>query len=336
MGQSVRAAAFQKEVMKVFVTGGNGFIGSRVVRRLRSAGYKVRCLLRAAARTDRIADQQFERIEGDVRDRAAVETGIMGCEAAIHLASLSAWNQIESPAVESVVVEGTRNVLEAAGRSIRVVHVSSVAAIGATRSPHVQDESSPYNLDGERGLSYAQAKHRAELLCREAVGRGAGIVIANPAETYGPDDTGLGTAGNLIDFANGPLTMVCRGGACVTHVEDVAGGIVAALERGRAGERYILGGENLTHRKLARLFLEVAELRKPVLTVSNALLRWFSRAAQRLRIPLPFHPNVVAYATRYWFVDSSKAVRELRVRFRNARDTLAPTVAWLKAEGHIR
>ena len=80
--------------MKVFVTGGNGFIGSRVVRRLRSTGYEVWCLLRATARTDRIADQQFERIEGDVRDRAAVETGIMGSGAAIHLASLSAWDQI--------------------------------------------------------------------------------------------------------------------------------------------------------------------------------------------------------------------------------------------------
>ena len=296
----------------------------------------MRCLLRATARTDRIDDQEVERIAGDIMDRTSVERGIAGCQAAIHLASLSAWDQIESPAVERIVVDGTRNVLEAVGNGIRLVYVSSVAAIGATRDPSVQDETTNYNLDGERGLTYAQAKHRAELLCREAVDRGADVVIVNPAETYGPDDTGLVTARNLIDFANGPLALVCGGGTCVAHVEDVAAAIVAALERGRAGERYILGGENLTHYNLARLFLEIAGLRKPVLNVSNALLRWSVAVVRTLRIPLPFHPNVVPYATRYWFVDSSKAVRDLQVRFRSARETLQPTVAWLKAAGHIR
>jgi dihydroflavonol-4-reductase len=158
----------------------------------------------------------------------------------------------------------------------------------------------------------------------------------NPAETYGPDDTDLVTAGNLIDFAKGAVAFVCRGGASLAHVDDVAAGIVAALERGRSGERYILGGENLTHRELAGLFLELAGLHKTVLSVPNPVVRSLARLAPALGLPLPFDPNVIPYATRYWFVDSGKAETELGVRFRSARATLQPTVEWLQKAGHMQ
>jgi len=328
------AASFQP-MMRVFVTGGNGLIGSNVVRLLRSTNHEVRCLLRPGARTARIDDQRVERIEGDVLDLASVERGMAGCDGAIHLACLSAWDQIDSPAVESVAVEGTRNVLRAAGDRVRVVHISSIAAVGATRAPGLLNESAPFNLADEPGLRYAQAKHRSEQLCREAASRGADVVIVNPAETFGPGDTGLVTARTLIELLKRPLTLVCDGGTSLAYVEDVAAGIVAALTRGKTGERYILGGENVSHRKLALLCLEIAGLRRPVLTVPRFLLHASVRLAQRLGIRLPFPPAVVPYITRYWFVDNDKAVQELQVTFRSARETLQPTIAWLRAEGHI-
>jgi dihydroflavonol-4-reductase len=261
---------------------------------------------------------------------------MLGCEAVIHLACLSAWDEIESPALEPVVVDGTRNIIAAAANRVRMVYVSSLTAVGATDRPSLLSETAPYNLSAEPGLAYAHAKHRAELLCRQAAAQGADVVVVNPAETYGPEDVRLVTAGNLIDFAKGPLTLVCRGGTCLAHVDDVAAGIVAAMERGRAGERYILGGDNLSHRSLARLVLEIAGRRQPILTVPNTFLRVVTRLARALRIPLPFHPNVVPYATRYWFADNSKAVRELNIHFRSARETLEPTIDWLRAAGHIR
>lgn len=321
--------------MKVFVTGGNGLIGSSVVRLLRSANYEVRCLLRPGARTARIDDQQVERVEGDVLDLASVKHGMTGCDAAIHLACLSAWDDIDTPALESVAVDGTRNILKAAGNGVRVVHISSLAAIGATQAPGLLNESTPFNLAGEPGFRYARAKHRSEQLCRQASGNGADVVIVNPAETFGPDDTGLVTARSLIELLKRPLTLVCDGGTSLAHVEDVAAGIVAALKRGKSGERYILGGENVSHHKLALLCLEIAGLRRPVLTVPRSLLHWPVRLAERLGVQLPFSPAVVPYITRYWFVDNSKAVQELQVNFRSARETLQPTIAWLRAEGHI-
>jgi dihydroflavonol-4-reductase len=184
-------------------------------------------------------------------------------------------------------------------------------------------------------MAYAHAKMCAEALCREASARGRDIVVVNPAETYGPGDDRLVTAGNLIGLLQPPLTLVCRGGTCIAHVDDVAEGIVAALEKGRAGQRYILGGENLDHRQLAGLVLALAGCRQPILTVPNVVFRWATRLAAALGIALPFDRSIVPYATCYWFADNSKARRELQVQFRPARETLQPTLDWLKQAGYV-
>lgn len=319
---------------KIFVTGGNGFIGSAVVRKLVESGHIARCLLRPTSNLDRIKALPFERVEGDVRDAGAVASGMQGCEAAIHLASLSSWNDIDSPLMAEVVEGGTRNVLEAAraAGNKRVVFVSSVTAVNGSEKPEVFDETAKFTLDDSK-LSYARHKRQTERLCLES---GVPVVIANPAEVYGPHDTALITASNLIDFAKSSPVMVCSGGTSVVHVDDVAAGLVAAVDRGRPGERYILGGENLTIRQLAELTLQLCGRKAKILSFPNAVIRGISTAALATHIPLPFNPKVIPYATRYWFVDASKAQRELGVTFRSARDTLAPTIAWLREAGHIR
>lgn len=322
--------------MKVFVTGGNGFIGSAVVRLLIAGGHQVRCLLRQSSQTERLAELPYERVEGDIRDAAAVARGLEGCGAVIHLASLSAWDLIDSPLMDEVVEGGTRNVLAAATArpGTRVVFVSSILAINGSAAPQPFDETATWTLD-ERELIYSRSKRQAEALCQDAVKAGVDVVIVNPGEVYGPHDTALITACNLIDFAKSSPVLVCDGGTSVVHVDDVALGVVRAMERGRRGERYILGGENLTIKQLAEHCLSLLGQKKTILKFPNFIIRAVAAAGKKLHLPLPFNPHVIPYATRYWFMDAGKAQRELGVSFRSARDTLAPTLAWLKESGRI-
>jgi dihydroflavonol-4-reductase len=323
--------------MRVFVTGGNGFIGSAVVRALIAAGHGPVCLLRKKSRADRIEGLPIERVAGDVRDVASLRRGMVDCHATIHLAAPGGWAGDDPALLRDVIEGGTRNVVAAAAHYAgnRVVYVSSTAAIAASDEPRIFDERSEFNIRDKR-LHYAHAKHRAEGLVLDAAERGLDVVIVNPGEVYGPGDTGLVSAQNLIDFAKSWPVLVCRGGTAIVDVDDVAAGIVAALDRGRTRERYILAGENLTIRQLADLTLQTLGRRAPVVPVPNWLARSAAGVASRLRLPFPYSPDVVAYATRYWFVNSAKARTELNVEFRDARATIGATIEWLIAAGYLK
>lgn len=321
--------------MKLLVTGASGFVGSAVVPALIGAGHTLRCLLRPTSKTDRIKGLAWEPCIGDVRDADSVARAMEGCDAVVHLASLSSWDEIDSPLMDAVVEGGTRHVLQAAeAASARVVFVSSILAINGSDEPRPFTEDAAWTLTATN-LRYSTMKRRAEALCAEFAQRGVPVVIVNPGEVYGPRDTSFITAGNLVDFAKSNPVLVCHGGTGVVHVDDVAAGIVAALHSGRSGARYILTGDNLTIRALAELTLELLDRKRRVVTLPNAVIRGVAAAGLRLHVPLPFNPRVIPYATRFWFMDSSRARNELGVRFRSARDTLAPTLAWLTEERYI-
>jgi dihydroflavonol-4-reductase len=323
--------------MKVFVTGGNGFIGSRVVRQLTESGHQVTCLLRPSSKTARIDGLPYERCEGDVRDQASLETGMAGQDAVIHLASISSWAQIRSDALETVVIQGTRHAIKAAAKSNvgRFVHVSSATAINGSHTPRVFNEESPFGL-GNTSLRYAIAKHETEQIVRRHTKNGLDSVIVNPAEVYGPDDDDFVTAGNLKDALTSWPALACHGGTAITHVDDVASGVVSALDKGRSEERYILGGENLSVQELIRLTLSIAGQNKPVLTLPNRPMKAIINGLSRIGLPTPVIPEVLDYATYYFFVDSAKAQRELNYQFRPARAVLEPVITWLYESGIIR
>ncbi len=320
--------------MKIFVTGGNGFIGSVVVQQLIAAGHSVRLLLRKTSKTTRLEGLAYETCIGDVRDAASLD--MRGCDAVIHLASLSSWDDIMSPQMKAVVLDGTQNVLEQAEKNggLKTVFVSSILAVAGSSAPEVFNEAANWDVE-DKTLIYSRFKREAEKLCLDAAARGLPVVIVNPGEVYGPHDDDMITAKNLIDFAKSWPVLVCKGGTLVAHVDDVAKGTIAALEKGRPGERYILGGENLTIRQLADLTGDILGNRKWTLTFPNGFIKALTKAATSVHAPLPYNPNVIPYATRYWFMDSSKAQRELGVTFRSARESLEPTLAWLKSAGHI-
>ena len=321
--------------MKILVTGGNGFIGSVVVRMLRARGFDVRCLVRRTSRLDRIAHLGCELVVGDLLDFSSLQTAARDCDSVIHLAAIVKWDLINSPLMFDVVAGGTLNVLKAAVASgiERMVYVSSIVALGGTREPVVRNETGRSALP--RGpYAYARAKRQAEEYCREYSDR-ISVTIVNPGEVYGPNDTNLITAGNLIDFATSSPVMVCEGGTSVAYVDDVAAAMIAALERGRNGEQYIVAGENVTIRHLAQLTNELLSLEKNFITLPTALIRTAAWLGRTFHLPLPFNPQVIPYATLYWFTDNSKAARELGVRFRNAEATLRPTLQWCINTGRI-
>jgi dihydroflavonol-4-reductase len=321
--------------MKLLVTGAAGFIGSALMPKLLAAGHSLRCLVKPSSKTERIAGYSWERCAGDVRDAEAVSRAMEGCDAVLHLACLSAWDQIDSPLMDEVVEGGTRNVLQAAAvRGARVVYVSSILAVNGSDEARVFTEDDVWTVP-VTNLRYSNMKRKAEALCAEFVAKGLHVVIVNPAEVYGPRDTNFITSGNLVDFAKSNPVLVCHGGTGVAHVDDVADGIVAALDAGRSGARYILAGENLTIRALAELTLELLGRKTRVVTLPRPVIRGVAAAGLRFHIPLPFNPRVIPYATRFWYMDSSRARNELGVRFRSARETLVPTLDWLKQEHHI-
>jgi len=319
--------------MKIFVTGGNGFLGSRTLNNLIKKGHAVRCLLRKQSNTDRIKHLNFERHFGDIRDPQSLIEGMKGCDAVIHLACISSWTdirQMESQ-LESIAVDGTRNVLDAvrANGKIRAVYVSSSAAIDASKRPQVFDEQAQYTLS-ESSLKYSIAKHKAEQVVKQYVRDfDLDVVTVNPCEAYGPNDEGMVTAGNLVEILKESISIVCSGGTSVAHVDDIARGIVLALEKGKKGERYILGGDNLTIAQMSKVVRKLAGKSDFVLTIPNHIIvaACFVLAKLGLKTPIPM--DVLDYAVLYWFVDSSKAKRELGYEWRPAQQTFQDVVQWL-------
>lgn len=320
----------------IFVTGGNGFIGSRVVRLLIGREYRVRCLLRSTSKTHRIDDLPFERVEGDVRQLDSLKAGMAGCDGVLHLASLSNWSDIHSPRMREVVIDGSRHVFQAAQAlgNLPVVYVSSSTAINGTEQPQLLDETSTFTLN-PRPYAYAAAKHAVEAMGRAFVGEGVPIRIVNPTEVYGPFDYELITSGNLVDFAKSNPVLVTHGGTSVVYVDDVASGILAALERGKPGERYILGGDNLSVREIAELTLRILGQQKTILTMPNPVIQSLAWLGANLRIPMPFNPAVIPYAIKYWYISNRKASEQLGLQFRTPEQTLRPTLEWLQDEGYI-
>ena len=322
----------ERPVRKVFVTGASGFIGSRVVRELVNRGVAVRCLLRPTSKTHRLSGLTYETQIGDLSDTSALLAGTSGCDAVIHLACASSWSAIGAlgARIDAVAVDGTRAVLDAAQKAgiKRFVHVSSVSALSGSDTPKLFDETAPYALEG-RGLAYSEAKHRAEALVLERAKEGLDAVVVMPAEVYGPGDDDMVTAGNLVDILHGPVATVCEGGTSIAHVDDVAQGIVAALLRGRGGERYILGGENVTLAELASKALALAGKAPKVLEIPGAAAVKLCAALAKEGLPVPIKPDVLEYARLYWYVDSSKAQTQLGYTPRSADETLRPVVEWL-------
>lgn len=316
------------------VTGGSGFVGSAVVRRLLAAGFDVRILVRRDSDVRNVNGLDVDLVPGDLRDPATFDAALQGCGALFHVAAdYRLW--VRHPRqMFAVNVDGTRILIEAAMRSgvQRIVYTSSVATLGLSESGPT-GEDAPVTFENMIG-PYKQSKFLAEQavlkLVRES---GAPVVIVNPSTPMGPGDVKPTPTGKIIvDALSGRMPAYVDTGLNVVHVADVADGHLLAYERGRIGERYILGSENMF---LADILREVAHLahRKPpairlphaaVLPIAYVCEIWARLANQEPMVCA----DGVRLARKHMFFTSEKASRELGYRPRPAREALRGAVAY--------
>ena len=327
--------------MRVFITGATGFVGGAVVRRLVEAGHQVRALVRPTSDLRQLEGLEVERIVGDLADEEALRQGMAGCDWVFHVAALYSFWGHPWEAFHEVNVEGTRRVLEIAreGGVARIVYTSSIAALGFNRDRTPATEETPVTLEDKIG-HYKRSKFLAEQVALEFARQGTPVVIVNPAAPVGVGDYKPTPTGQMIvDFLHGRMFGYVDAGMNIVDVEDVAEGHLLAAERGRVGERYILGGENLSLKEVLDILAEVSG-RPPVrLRIPYPVaLGWayVDVALARLipgRVPSAT-PEKVRISRQPEYYDSSKAMRELGYRPRPAREALRKAVEWYRAHGY--
>jgi dihydroflavonol-4-reductase len=318
----------------VLVTGASGFVGWHVARLLRESGYPVRALVRPASR---IRELEVEPVTGDLRDPASLARAVAGCALVFHVAAdYRLWAKQPRELYESNV-EGTRHILEAACSAgvERVVYTSTVGCIGVPPGG-MGDESQPVSLEDMSG-AYKRSKFLAEQLALEFTSR-VDLVVVNPTAPVGDHDFKPTPTGKIIlDYLRGAMPAFVDTGLNLVDVRDVARGHLLAAERGRRGERYILGAANLT---LAEILQRLARLTGGAaprirLPLGVALLAgWVSTTlADWTGIPPRVPLDAVRMARKKMFVSHAKAEQELGYAPGPVDDALLRAVEWFRAEG---
>jgi dihydroflavonol-4-reductase len=316
-------------VGKTLVTGGSGFLGSHLVRALAERGDDLRLLARRTSNLDHLDGISFERVTGDVTDRRAVRRAMDGVERVFHVAGRTSLRDQDRKAVFEINVRGARIVFEEAlaAEVTRLVHTSSVGAIGVAKPKGTADEKTPFEI-GHLGIAYVNSKHEAELEAMRAAARGLPVVVVNPSFVFGPDDP-TGTSMTLIRrFLLRRIPVYVDGGLNIVDVRDVATGHVLADEKGKVGERYILAGRNFT---LDRLFADLSRLSgidPPAIKLPASVAVAGARAATRVGLPVPVASDEVQSATLWWTYRNTKARKELGFEPRPHEETLEAAVRW--------
>lgn len=327
-------------MITALVTGGTGFVGSHVARALVRHGYRVRILRRATSRLDAIADLDCEHATGDVMDPASLAAAMEGVDWVFHVAAVADYWRSDPARIYAINVDGTRNVLlaaEAAGVR-RVIFTSSAAAMGYRADLRPVDESVRFNYD-QHVTPYGHSKFLAEAEVFRAIRRGLDCVILNPTVIIGPGDLNQISSSVIVEAARGNVPpTVPPGGLTLIDVRDVAEAHVAAAERGRTGERYLLGAVDLTHKAWLRLTAHTVGRRMMALTLPAWLVRRVAVVADVLRrsgVPLPIEGNQLRLSTNMMFFDCRKSWRELGPPQIPIQQSLRDTYAWYRAHGDL-
>ena len=332
--------------MLAFVTGATGFLGSHVARALVAEGAELRLLVRSTSDLRNIEDLKAERFTGDLRDPASIEKALSGCEAVFHVAAdYRLWVRDPEQMYRSNV-EGTRALIEAARKQgvRRVVYTSSVATMGFTSNGHgggrLADEQSPVSLADMIG-HYKRSKFMAEQVAFEAARAGVDVVVVNPTTPIGERDVKPTPTGRIVlDFLKRKFPAYVETGLNLVDATECARGHMQALEKGRSGERYILGGENLTLKQILDRLAAITGLKSPTVKlpyvfafatgvvdemVTGRLLRREPRATI----------DAVRMGRKMMFVSSAKAERELGWQTVAVDSALRRSVEWFRANGYV-
>lgn len=324
--------------MKVLVTGATGFLGKWMVRKLLKEGVSVRTLRRKSSQFD-ISHPLLEDFWGDITDSDSVNAACKDVEAVFHLAGYVGYSRADRRIMEMVNVEGTRNVVSAVqkNRVQRLVHMSSVVAVGASRDgKQPLNESSPYNLQN-LDLGYFETKRKAEELVKAAVQRDAlDAVILNPSTIYGPGDGTKGSRKVQIKVAKGKFRFYTGGGVSIVGVDEVVDATYTAWLKGKTGERYILSGDNITIKDLFQLIATAAGVHPPNCKLPDALVRTIGVVGdglEKVGRKGPLNSESAWTSLLFHWFDNQKARQYLGLNPKPAAVSIGRSIAWMRENG---
>ncbi len=323
------------------VTGGTGFVGAAVVRHLVAARHRVRVIVRPGSDRRLLAGLPVEMVEGDLIDALSLGRALRGCGQLFHVAAFySLWAR-DRRLFYDINLEGTHRILRAAADAGvgGVVYTSTVGALGIPPGGQAGTEETRVSLADMAG-DYKRSKFLAEEVARGFARQGLPIVIVNPSTPVGSGDIKPTPTGQMIvDFLRGRMWAYLETGLNLVDVEDVAAGHLLAAQRGRVGERYILGGRNLTLREIFELLGRITGIRPPRLKVSAGLVLPMARLSEWIADHITGRPplvpvDAVRMAQKTMFFDCSKAVRELGLPQSPVEEALARAVHWFRENGY--
>lgn len=328
----------------VTITGATGLLGANLAEALREAGHAVRCTRRATSSIEHLEHLDLEWVDADLGDPAALTRAFDGADAVFHCAAAVSIDRHVTPALTAANVEGTRHVIDAIRKASagRLIHCSSTVAVGLSVDGETPcDETAPYNF-ADYGLAdgYSRTKRLAEERVMAAVAEGLDAVVVNPGFMFGPYDVRPSSGKMIVDVVRRRVPGTSDGRNCFADARAVARGMVAAWQRGVAGERYILGGENRTYAEMFRRIAEIAGVAPPRL----AAPRWAAALVGRVgdlqgrltgREPL-VNSNTIAwgYCRRFIF-SSDKAKRDLGYAPGAPDDGVRAALDWFRATGRL-
>ena len=329
--------------MKAFVTGATGFIGSHVAELLQQQGAELRLLVRRTSRTENIAGLNCERIPGDLHDFDSLLRGMSGCDVVFHVAADYRLWVPRPDEMYRANVDGTLAVIDAARQAgvKRVVYTSSVATMGFLQDGTVVDEDTPVNLSHMIG-HYKRSKFLAEEVALTAGRSGAPVVVVNPTTPIGERDIKPTPTGRIIvDFLNRNFPAYVDTGLNLADVTEVARGHLLAMEKAKPGERYILGGENLTLKQILDKLSAITGLPSPTMLVPHAVALGYAAFDQFFTgIMRRKEPRATVEAVRMgrkkMFASSAKAERELGYRVIPVENGLRRAATWFIEHGYVK
>jgi dihydroflavonol-4-reductase len=326
----------------VLLTGASGFVGSAVARRLRAAGFSVRALVRPTSPLAHLSDLDLEFATGDLRDPEAVRRAMAGARFLFHVAAdYRLWAR-DPDELTQTNVAGTRLLMEEAMRAgvERVVYTSSVATLAARADGVSADETMPLTEDRAIGV-YKRSKVAAERAVEALIAQGLPAVIVNPSTPIGPRDVKPTPTGRIIvEAASGRMPAFVDTGLNMVHVDDVAEGHFLAFERGRIGERYVLGGQNASLAEILATVAETVGRRPPRIRIPRQALVPFAHVSEAVARRTGREPMLTLDGLRMsknkMFFSSAKAERELGYRARPYREGITDAIAWFRRAGYLR
>ena len=326
--------------IKAFVTGGTGFIGANLIRLLLKKGYEVRALVRPQSSLENLKPLDIEIIKGDLNDINLSEK-IRGCNVLFHVAAHYSLYQADKDKLYNSNVLGTRSILQAAKQANieRIIYTSSVAAIGVGNPGEIVNEThqSPVN---ELVGHYKKSKYWAEQEAKKAIIKGQDIVIVNPSTPIGPLDIKPTPTGEIIlRFLRRQMPAYVDTGLNIIDVRDVAQGHLLALEKGKTGERYILGNKNLSLKALLEELSQLTGLKAPQQTLPLWLPLTVAWVEETLLSPLGKKPSIpmdgVKMSKQPMYYDPSKAINELGLPSSPIKNALQDAINWFTNNGYV-